>query len=211
MKKTRILYSYIAKMKNNKLYIVLFAFIFVYSIYETFLFFDLKNTCEGYIKIIESNEIEKSVFEGNIAEYLDISFNNKNEFNEYANNLIGKYNLDNKLIFFFQDGVCLKCIEKELSDIDSMLVGTIKSEDIVLIAQSTDNDLFSNAIFEKYLNRYKTIWISSDEYFKPLAKNPYYFIANNSYSSRFLYVPELIPSFKNDYFQNVIPKVLNSS
>ncbi|MBW6537192.1 MAG: hypothetical protein K0B11_19445 [Mariniphaga sp.] len=197
-------------MKNNKLYVVLFIFILLYSIYETFLFFDIKNTCKGYIKIIENNEIEKSIAEYNIADYLEISYYNNDEFNEYSGNLISEYELDNKLIFFFREGVCLKCIEEELSDIDSMLIGTIKIEDIVLIAQSTDNDLFSNAIFEKYLNRYKTIWISSDEYFKPLAQKPYYFIANNSYSSRFLYVPELIPSYKNDYFKKVIPKVFNS-
>lgn len=198
-------------MKNNKLYVVLFIFILLYSIYETFLFFDLKNTCNGYIKIIESNEIEKSIAEYNIKDYLEIYYYHIDEFNEYVDDLIGKYDLDNKLIFFFQDGVCLKCIEKEFSDIDSILVRTIKNEDIVLIAQSTDNDFFSNAIFEKYLNRYKTIWINSDEYFKPLAHKPYYFIANNSYSSRFLYVPELIPSYKNEYFKNVIPKVLNSN
>ncbi len=198
-------------MKNNKLYIVLFIFILLYSIYETFLFFDLKNICKGYIKVIESNEIEKSIAEYNIADYLEIDYYNISEFNEYADSLIDKYDLDNKLIFFFRDGVCLKCIEKELSYIDSTLTKTIKSEDIVLIAQSTDNDLFSNAIFEKYLNRYKTIWVSSDEYFKPLAQKPYYFIANNSYSSRFLYVPGLIPSYRNDYFKNVIPNILNSN
>lgn len=198
-------------MKNRKPYVVLFIFILLYSIYETFLFFDLKGTCQGYISIIENNEIEKSIAEDNVADYLDINYYNNDEFNEYSGNLIAEYGLDNKLIFFFRDGVCLKCIEKELSDMDSMLVGTIKNEDIVLIGQSTDNDLFSNAIFEKYLNRYEAIWISSDEYFRPLAQKPYYFIANDSCSSRFLYVPELIPSYKNDYFRDVVPKMFGSN
>jgi hypothetical protein len=198
-------------MKNKKYLAAIFIFILLYSIYETFLFFKLKSTCEGYVKIIENKNIEISIFEDNVAAYLELCYYNSDEFDIFTRNLLVKYDLDNKLVFFFSDGMCITCIESELSIIDVMLVDTpINIEDIVLIGHSTEDDLFSNPFFEKYINSYRTIWVNSDEYFKPLANRPFYFIANKNSSSRFLYVPELMPYYRDYYFRNVIPKIIET-
>lgn len=192
-------------MRNKRIYIIIILILFGYSVYETLLFYKMDDTCRKYKMFIENKKIENITKMANIDFYLDIIFNNYDSLNIYTKNLISKYNINNKLVFFFRQETCMKCILDVLWDIDSMILGVVPPEDIVLICQSLDENLFTNEVLKKYNERFRTIWISSDDYYKPLANKPYFFIANKNKSSKFFYIPELIPMYKEKYYYEVVP------
>lgn len=193
----------------KRIYIIIILILFAYSIYETRLFYKMQHTCNEYRILIEKENVEKSIMGANIKSYLDIFFNDSENFNLYTDRIISKYGIENKVVFFFRQETCMKCVLQELSDIDSILLRIVPPEDIVLVCQSIDENLFANEALAKYNKRFRTIWISTDDYFKPLAHKPYLFIANKNNASNYLYIPELLPMYKEKYFSEIVPSYIH--
>jgi hypothetical protein len=196
-------------MKNKKIFIVIILILTIYSINESILFFRLKGNCEDVKRLIDYAKNENIKMNDNIERYLNIFYIDIDSFNVFSENLISEYNINNKVVFFFREGTCMSCILDELLSIDSILLKMIAPEKVILVYQSNEENIFENKIFKEYKERFNTIWIKSNFYFKPLEFEPYYFIANKNKLSKFLYIPNFIPSYKKKYFNEIVTANIN--
>ena len=196
-------------MKINSIYIIIIIILVGYSIFVTTMNYRMKDTNNKYRNYLKKKNIEDSTELANIKTHISFLYTLR-EFNNFADTLISKYNIEDKLVFYFRYEHCGSCVTEILADIDSMIASeNVDYSDLVLIGQNTVDNPFRYEIMEKYSNKFQTIWISSEEYFKPLAKWPYFFIARKGTAFNYLYIPELMPMFEETYYYEIIPGQLS--
>lgn len=193
-------------MNSKGIYVIVIVVLFGYSIFEAILFNEMKNTANKYQTLFESREIVHEMEIDNINTYLDIVNTTGTSFNTYVEALCSAYDIQNKVVFFFREETCIDCIIDILGEIDTIVSGPISENDIVLVCQSVEKNYFDLPEFKKYKDNFRTIWISVDSYYLPLAHKPFFFIANGSKTSNYnLFIPELMFHYKNIYYSEVIP------
>lgn len=193
-------------MNSKGVYVIVIVMLFGYAVFEAILFNGMKNTAEKYQALLESREIVHEMEIDNINSYLDIVNTIDDSFNSYVETLCLKYEIQHKVVFFFREETCIDCIVDILDEIDTIVAGVISEEDIVLICQSIEENYFDLPELKKYKDKFRTIWINADNYYVPLAHNPYFFIANGKTTSNYnLFIPELLFHYKDTYYNEIIP------
>jgi hypothetical protein len=198
-------------MKHNSVYIFLILILAGYSIYETVLFYKIKHTAADFSKLIENKEIESDIKLNNVDLFLDMIFFESDNFTIFADDIIAKYNIENKLIFSFSQETCTKCVLDILADIDTILLKTLQPQNIVLICQSSNENPFDKEEFKTYRDRFKCIWINYESSFKPLLIRPYFFIATPKTTNKHIYIPELLPIYKKKYYLYIVTTFFKSN
>lgn len=103
-------------MKHISVYLVIILILAGYSIYETILFYKIKQTATDFSKLVENKKIDSDIRLNNVDLFLDLIYFESDSFTLFADNIISKFNIENKLLFSFSKETCTKCIFDILAD-----------------------------------------------------------------------------------------------
>ncbi len=167
--------------------------------------------CDKYRDTLNNIIDDHRISENNVNSFLDLNMKYGDEVKRYITNVTADYDIGTKLVFFFRTESCMECISNILLEIDTLVLSGMDREDIVLIGQAPNINPFSLEELRKYGQEYNTLWVKSKDYLKPLPHRPFFFITDKREPAKYLYVPAFVPSYKDEYFNEIVPRVINSS
>ena len=88
-------------MKTNSIYIIIIIILVGYSIFVTTMNYRMKDNNNKYRNYLKKKNIEDSTELADIKTHISF-FYTLQGFNNFTDNIISKYNIEDKLVFYFR-------------------------------------------------------------------------------------------------------------
>ncbi len=147
-----------------------------------------------------------------MSSFFNLLYVENGHLDKFAIELNNNYQIQNKLICVFSSNTCTKCIVKELNFLKMLFSKDIQlSNNVVLVCLTDEENLFESYPFKEYAKLFKTVCLNFGGELNRINQSPFYVYITKTGKCNYFYIPELIPSFKEKYFEEVTNILLKNS
>jgi hypothetical protein len=175
----------------------------IVNIYFTIKIKDYKKELYTFQREIQTKNSLIQRYEKGIALLYHINFKSS-EINYLLSNkpLIKHLETGEKIICYMQEGVCRACIFRMLQDLSILEEKGMIDTGKVLVTTNIGN---KNQPFKIPEFDYPTVHVDTFFFPEELSKEPIIFVADNQLNVDMLYLPEVFPKLRQQYFRELLP------
>lgn len=173
------------------------------NIYFTIKIRDYKKEIFTLQKETQSKDRLIQRYEQGIASLYRINFKSS-EINDLLSNksVIKHLETGEKIICYMQEGVCRTCIFKMLQDLSILEEKGMIDTGKVLVTTNIGN---KNQPFKIPEFDYPTVYVDTFFFPEELSKESIIFVADDQMNVDMLYLPEVFPKLRQQYFRELLP------
>ncbi len=147
-----------------------------------------------------------------MSSFFNLLYDERSHLDEFAFELSKNYQIKNKLLCVFSSNTCTKCVIEELNFLKMQFTKYGPSFDnIVLVCLTDEENLFEVYPFKEYAKLFRNVCLNSGGELNRIKQKPFYMYITKTGKYNYFYIPELIPSFKERYFEEVSYILLKNS
>ncbi|MCK9641552.1 MAG: hypothetical protein M0R39_16740 [Prolixibacteraceae bacterium] len=147
-----------------------------------------------------------------MTSFFNLLYEEGSHLDEFAYELSKNYQVKNKLLCVFSSNTCSKCIVEELNFLKMQFSkDRLSFDNIVLVCLTDEGNLFEDYPFKEYAKLFRTVCLNFGGELNRIKQKPFYIYITTTGKYNYFYIPELIPSFKERYFEDVSYILLKNS